>query len=103
MLEDCIIFSKILMSSQKISCNNMIDNDFCQMLYNQSVHKISTAEGITFPIPLAGPVNRFLAFLIDFFVILVINKIAHSIFSLFFMMSADVANAFLIIGYFVIQ
>ncbi|MCD4819930.1 MAG: RDD family protein [Candidatus Cloacimonetes bacterium] len=73
------------------------------MLYNQSVHKISTAEGITFPLPLAGPVNRFLAFLIDFFVILLINKIVHSIFSLFFLMSADVGNAFLIIGYFVIS
>jgi len=71
------------------------------MLYNKPMHYISTVDGITFPIPLAGPVDRYLAFVIDFFVILVLNKIFQSVFSLFVLISSDLNTAFFIIGYFV--
>jgi uncharacterized RDD family membrane protein YckC len=62
---------------------------------------IQTAEGISFPLPLASPVIRFLAWLIDLACISTAISLLSSMAGLLRILSWDIARAFAIITYFV--
>ncbi len=64
---------------------------------------IHTPEGITFALPLAGPVARFLAWLIDLGCILVITMAVNMGIQITQMVSFDVAGAAAIISYFLVS
>lgn len=64
---------------------------------------IRTPEGIAFSMLLAGPVSRFLAWGMDVACILVMAIVAGAVVSLFGLISADFAQAFVVLVYFVIQ
>jgi len=63
---------------------------------------IRTAEGISFPLPLASPVIRFLAWLIDFACISTAISLISTLGGLLRILSWDIARAFAIIAYFVV-
>ena len=60
---------------------------------------ISTPEGIAFSLLLAGPVPRFLAWLIDFFCITVITSVASLVLSSLGLINPDVAAALIALVY----
>ena len=61
---------------------------------------VTTPEGVAFPLLLAGPVTRFLAWLIDWFLVMTILSVAGKIISLFQIISQDIATALYILVYF---
>jgi uncharacterized RDD family membrane protein YckC len=65
--------------------------------------KIETPEGIQFSYPLAGPISRCLAWVIDFFVLVALMIVASKLFSVFAVLSRDLAGALFAVGYFVIS
>jgi uncharacterized RDD family membrane protein YckC len=64
---------------------------------------IRTPEGVTFEIPLAGPTRRFLAFLIDTGVVLVMTMLLAAFFGLAGFVKADLAQGLMVIAYFVLS
>jgi uncharacterized RDD family membrane protein YckC len=72
------------------------------MAGNNTLH-IKTPEGITFTLVLAGPVARFLAWIIDFFCIFVIMIPVNIGIQAAGILSMDFAQAMAIISYFVIS
>ncbi len=66
-------------------------------------HTVLTSENITFRYEVAGLSSRLIAFLIDGLVILLLIQIIFQIVSLLALISKDMANAFLIVGFFVLN
>ena len=64
---------------------------------------VKTPEGITFSLVLAGPIARFLAWIIDFFSVFAIMMVVNIVLQLFFVISPDVAQALQIVIYFVLS
>jgi len=64
---------------------------------------IRTPEGVEFSLLLAGPITRFLAWSVDFLMILAINKLLNAVLSLVGILSQDLATAGSILGYFVLS
>ena len=64
---------------------------------------IKTPEGITFPLLLAGPVARFLAWIIDLAFIMVITMVLNRGIQLAGMVSPDFARAAAILSYFLVS
>jgi uncharacterized RDD family membrane protein YckC len=64
---------------------------------------IKTPEGIEFSLLLAGPITRFLAWIVDLLVILVINQLLNVILGLLGILSRDLAGAAGILGYFIVS
>jgi uncharacterized RDD family membrane protein YckC len=64
---------------------------------------IRTPEGITFSLLLAGPLTRFLAWIIDLACIAVAGGVMSKLLVVFHVMSPDLARAMNILGYFVIS
>ena len=64
--------------------------------------EILTPEGVTFALPLAGPVSRFLAWLIDFSVIVTAAGITAEMFAWLRPISPDLYSAFATILFFVL-
>ena len=63
---------------------------------------IRTPEGIEFSIPLAGPVSRLMAMLVDLMIVSAIGKIINLAAMPLVAVSADAANAVAIVLYFVV-
>ena len=64
--------------------------------------EILTPEGVTFALPLAGPVSRFLAWLIDFTVIITAAGLISQMFAWLRLVSPDLFAAFGTILFFVL-
>lgn len=64
--------------------------------------QILTPEGVTFALPLAGPVSRFLAWFIDFGVIVVAVSILNQLFGWLQSASKDLYSAFGLVIFFVL-
>ncbi len=64
---------------------------------------IKTPEGVVFSLLLAGPISRFLAWLVDIAAITVASRIAGGVLQLLGLISTDVAGAIMILAYFVIS
>jgi uncharacterized RDD family membrane protein YckC len=64
---------------------------------------IRTPEGIEFSLLLAGPVSRFLAWSVDFWAILALNKLLNVVLGFVGILSRDLAATGSILGYFVIS
>jgi len=65
--------------------------------------KIRTPEGIEFALPLAGPISRMLAFLIDMLVVLTIYSVAKQILAPLGFFGKDFSDAIIILAYFIIS
>lgn len=65
--------------------------------------KIRTPEGIEFALPLAGPVSRMLAFVVDMLVGLTIGSIARKILAPLGYLGQDFSDAVLVVAYFAIS
>ena len=64
---------------------------------------IRTPEGIAFALPLAGPVSRMLAFVVDIGVVVTIGKLAEQILAPLGFLGRDFSEAIKILAYFVIS
>jgi uncharacterized RDD family membrane protein YckC len=64
---------------------------------------IKTPEGIEFALPLAGPVSRMLAFIVDLGVVLTIGQTAQQILAPLGFLGKDFSEAIKILAYFVIS
>ncbi len=64
---------------------------------------IHTPEGVVFSLHLAGPVTRFLAWLLDFFSIMAISTIVNTFLKFFGFLSKDLNVAMVTFSYFVIS
>jgi len=64
---------------------------------------IRTPEGVLFSLPLAGPISRFLAWLLDIGCIIVLTRIAHMLLGTWVALSPDAAGALNIIAFFLIN
>ena len=64
---------------------------------------IKTPEGIEFSLQLGGPITRFLAWSIDFVVILAINKLLNVILGLIEIIDEDLAGAAMFAGFFLVS
>ncbi len=64
---------------------------------------IETPEGISFTLLLAGPVTRFLAWLIDLFAIVALNSIAQNVLQVAGVVGAEFVQAAAIIEYFALS
>jgi uncharacterized RDD family membrane protein YckC len=64
---------------------------------------IKTPEGIIFSILLAGPITRFLAWIIDFIVIIVATSVVGAVLGIFGIVSIDFAQALSLLAYFLIS
>ena len=65
--------------------------------------QITTPEGITFSLNLAGPITRFLAYAIDLLCIQVTLIIVGTVIGMLRIISFDLASAIIILAYFVVQ
>ena len=65
--------------------------------------EVRTPEGVKFAWPLAGPVERFLAWIIDTMCVMVVLNVGSQMVSVFKILSPDMAAAVVTIGYFVVQ
>jgi len=65
--------------------------------------EINTPEGIVFSLLPAGPVSRFLAWIIDLACIMVIMKVSFIILGLFMLISRDIATGVYIAMYFIVS
>jgi uncharacterized RDD family membrane protein YckC len=64
--------------------------------------RIRTPEGVEFSLPIAGPVSRALAYLVDFLLVVAADSILAFGLSLMAIVSRDLSEAFLQIGFFVL-
>ncbi|HVO99921.1 MAG TPA: RDD family protein [Bryobacteraceae bacterium] len=64
---------------------------------------IRTPEGIEFGLPLAGPVSRMLALIVDMAVVMAIAKIAEQLLAPLGFLGKDISDAVRIVAYFVIS
>ncbi len=64
---------------------------------------IRTPEGIEFALPLAGPVSRMVALVVDLAVVLTIGKVAQQILAPLGFLGKDFSDAILVLAYFVIS
>lgn len=64
---------------------------------------IKTPEGVTFSMLLAGPVTRFLAWLLDAMMIMALSQTAGQLLGLLGLISRDLASAVIILAYFSIS
>jgi len=64
---------------------------------------IRTPEGIEFALPLAGPVSRMLAFLVDLAVIGALGKLIQTLLEPLKFFGEDIAGALYVVGYFAIS
>jgi uncharacterized RDD family membrane protein YckC len=71
------------------------------MKANRSV-LIQTPEGILFHLPLAGPIGRFLAWIVDFACVSVVTTVVATLVGAVGLVSADLAEAIGIIAFFII-
>ena len=65
--------------------------------------QITTPEGITFSLNLAGPITRFLAYAIDLLCIQVTLIIVGTVIGMLRIVSFDLASAVIILAYFIVQ
>jgi uncharacterized RDD family membrane protein YckC len=65
--------------------------------------KIRTPEGIEFALPLAGPISRMLALLLDLLVVMTISTVARQILAPLGFFGKDFSDAIRILAYFVIS
>lgn len=65
--------------------------------------KIQTPEGIEFALPLAGPVSRLLALVIDVLVVLTCGNLLQKILAPLGFFGADFSQAIMVVAYFVIS
>jgi uncharacterized RDD family membrane protein YckC len=63
--------------------------------------KIRTPEGVEFALPLAGPISRMLALLLDLLVVMTIGRLAKQILAPLGFFGNDFSEAILILAYFV--
>ena len=68
-----------------------------------NIIRLKTPEGILFSLHLAGPVTRFVAWLIDVMCIVLITILINRLVSIFRFVSPDLASAFMILGYFFVS
>ncbi len=68
-----------------------------------STLEITTPEGVVFALPLAGPVTRFLAFLVDWGCVMVLANLISLVVGLFGIVSRDLAMALTIAAYFIVS
>ncbi len=61
---------------------------------------IRTHEGITFSLLVAGPMARFLAWVLDFFCIMIIVNVTSILLTVFHLISSDLAQALVVLLYF---
>ncbi len=64
--------------------------------------RILTPEGVTIALPLAGPVSRFLAWLVDFSLLLVASSMVGQLLGMFSLLSSDVVRALSVLSFFVL-
>ncbi len=64
---------------------------------------IRTPEGIAFPLLLAGPITRFLAWFLDAACVSAVTVVVSILFTFIGLITGDLANAFLIVFYFVLS
>jgi len=64
--------------------------------------RIRTPEGVEFSLPIAGPVSRALAYLVDFLLVVAADALLAFGLSLLAIVSRDLSEAFLQIGFFVL-
>jgi uncharacterized RDD family membrane protein YckC len=64
---------------------------------------VRTPEGIEFGLPLAGPVSRMLALLVDIAVVMTIGRVAEQILAPLGFLGADFSEAIKVLAYFVIS
>jgi uncharacterized RDD family membrane protein YckC len=62
--------------------------------------RIRTPEGVEFTLPIAGPVSRALAYLLDFLLVVAVDALLIFLFSLLSLISRDLSEALLQIGLF---
>lgn len=67
-----------------------------------NIIEITTPEGISFPLHLASPITRCLAFTLDFFCILLLVNLSSVIMRVAVLISPDAAGAFAVLLYFLI-
>jgi len=72
---------------------------------NSKIHTlvVQTSDGIVFPLVLASPVTRFLAWIVDCACIVTIDYVCTIVLGIFGWISLDVANAVLLLFYFLIS
>ena len=63
---------------------------------------ISTPEGVTFSLPLAGPVTRAIAFMIDLAAMMTINQIVNIAFTAVRVVFSDSGTAMMVLGQFIL-
>jgi len=63
---------------------------------------IQTPEGCSFALPLAGPITRFLAWAIDLVCTLVIFFVLSIVFSIFAVVSRNLADAVMVLAFFIV-
>lgn len=64
--------------------------------------RILTPEGVTFALPLAGPMSRFLAWLVDFAVFVVATSLISQVLSIFSFIGGDLLGAITALVFFVV-
>lgn len=64
--------------------------------------RIRTPEGVEFALPIAGPVSRALAYFTDFLIVMCVNASLAAILSFAALISPDLSEALLQIGFFVL-
>ena len=72
-------------------------------LQRRKILIIRTPEGVQFSYPLAGPISRCLALIVDFFSKLALMKIVMMISQLFRILGSDVSAGFVVICYFIVS
>ena len=70
---------------------------------HHNILQLMTPEGVVFHLPLAGAVSRFLAWLLDFFCIMVIHTVLRNLLSILNLVSMDLYQGVLIISFFAIS
>ena len=65
--------------------------------------KIRTPEGIEFALPLAGPISRMLAFMLDLLVVMTICEVARRLLAPLGFFGKDFSDAVLIVAYFAVS
>ena len=73
------------------------------MNHKTNTLSIRTPEGIHFPLILASPVIRFLAWVVDIFCIMAMVNLVGALIGIFGIISWDIASALSILVYFIIS
>lgn len=83
-----------------IEWNTAMGNQSIQSVAETNMLTIQTPEGVAFSLHLAGPATRFLAWLIDFAIIMAIAHILRLVIGILNIVSQDIASALYILAYF---